>query len=347
MAPLVLGGEVRPGHAIGSRAALALGEGRVPADRELAARVDAARLRRTRRLAPVDAVPDPSAAVWALSAAFHDVLQSANPTFDAPLRRGAAVRILDLAIATLERVPVPETVGEGLARHVWLARAPEISRTDTAVRWWVGKREYLGVDPPPRLQAWPDLRRVQVERIPRPLLDLAPIAVDRARLAEAMDALLLRSPLTDLASCTRAAPSFAWRAQVLAFVTSGAGRALALRALDRLDRDRVDEALGNALRQILAQGFRSIVGPALALFAERALMEAERGETGHPAGPRGAERPAALPFARAIGALEATRVLSSGAPGPWSPAQREALLRALSPAAGSPEAREGAALLGP
>jgi hypothetical protein len=96
------------------------------------------------------------------------------------------------------------------------------------------------------------------------------------------------------------------------------------------------------------------VAPALALFAERGLMEAERSETDRrtdllqsglrPSGPRGAERRAAVPFARAIGALEATRVLASGA-GPWSPARREALIQALSPAAESPEAREGAAAL--
>ena len=59
MAPLVLGGPLLPGHAIGARAALALGEERLPVDRDLGLRVAAGRIRRARRLAPVDALPDP------------------------------------------------------------------------------------------------------------------------------------------------------------------------------------------------------------------------------------------------------------------------------------------------
>src|SRR5580658_1977082 len=138
MAPLVLGGPILPGHAIGARAALALGEDRLPSDSDLGARVAAGRIRRARRLVPVDTLPDPSAADWALAAALHDVLQAANPLFDAPLRRRAAGRILELAATVIDRVPFPATVGQALSRHAWLARAPEVTRTDTSVRWWTG-----------------------------------------------------------------------------------------------------------------------------------------------------------------------------------------------------------------
>src|SRR5579859_8135270 len=90
MAPLVLGGPMRPGHAIGARVAWALGDRRQPSDAGLAVRVRAARLRRARMLAAVDSVPEPTAVDWALATAFHDMLQAANPTFATLLRQRAA-----------------------------------------------------------------------------------------------------------------------------------------------------------------------------------------------------------------------------------------------------------------
>jgi hypothetical protein len=85
MAPLVLGGPLRPVHAIGARSALALGEQRIPADRDLASRVDVTRVRRARRLVAVDTLPDPNGADWAIAAAINDVLQAASV---APRRGG-------------------------------------------------------------------------------------------------------------------------------------------------------------------------------------------------------------------------------------------------------------------
>jgi hypothetical protein len=358
MAPLVLGGPVVPGHAIGARAALALGEDRLPADPELGSRVAAARLRRARRLVPIDTLPEASATDWALGAALHDILQSANPVFDARLRRSAAMRILELAAAVIDRVPPPATVGQALSRHTWLARAPEVTRTDTSVRWWSGRRDFLGVEPPPRLKAWPQIRRVDVVRTPRPLLELAPLAVDRERLIEVMAALLARSPLTDLATCTRAAPGFRWHDGVLGLVTTEAGRTLALRALARLPPAETDAALGRATRVLLARSRRDLVGPALSLLAERALVEAERSldSSGVPlaaartqAGDLTPDHTPGVPhfdaaFARALGALVARRSLKAG-DGPWSDATRLRLVQTLGRPAQSSAAREASALL--
>jgi hypothetical protein len=363
MAPLVLGGPIRPGHAIGARKALALGEGRLPADSDLGSRVAAARLRRARRLVPIDVLPDPSGADWALGAAVHDLLQSVNPSFDAPFRRRAAARILELAGAVIEKVPMAATVRQALARHTWLARAPEVARTDTSVRWWSGSALFLGQEPPPRLQAWPQVRRVEVVRTPRPLLDLAPLAVDRDRLTETLTALLSRTPLTDLATCTRPAPTFAWHAATLDFLATNSGRAIALRALARLPVQETDAALGHATRALLAAGYRHIAAPALSLLADRALAEAERrlesargsrslGAVGGAAGPRGQEFAQAPPrgpapdaiFGRALGALVARRALIAGE-GPWSDDARLRLVGALAAVATSAAAREASAFL--
>jgi hypothetical protein len=349
MAPLVLGGAVLPGHAIGARAALALGEGRLPANRELATRVDAARLRRARRLVPVDALPDPSGAEWALVAALNDILQSANPDFDRRLRRRAATRILELAAAVVERVPFPGTAGEALSRHTWLARVPHVTRTDTTVRWWTGHAEFLGVEPPARLQAWPQLRRVEVVRTPVPVLELAPLAVDRARLTETVAALLARTPLTDLATCTRDAPLFVWHAAALNFVATGAGRTIALRALARLPPLETDAALGHATRSLLNVGLSHVAAPAVRLLAERAVADADRrleSEAGDRGPIPGAPVPTDATFARALGAVVARRALRAGE-GSWSDAARLRLVRALAAPAQSTVAREATALLEP
>jgi len=340
MAPLVLGGAVRPGHAIGARVALALGEGdRTPADPGLFARVQMARVRRARRLAPVDEVGSPTGAEWALAAALHDVLQAANPTFDAALRRRAAARILDVAAATSDRVAPPANVRDALSRHTWFARALEIARTDTVVSWWLGSRTFLGVEPPSRLRAWPELRRVNVVATPHPLMELAPLAVDRARLADAVARWLRRTPLTDLATCTRPTPAFGWTEATLALVATRAGRTLATRALAPLPATEVDAALGRATRDLLVAR-RADGAPAVALLAERALAEAQ----GHVAvGTPVSTRPE-VAFARGLGAAQASRTVDARRD-VWTDEERRRLLERLTPAAQSAAAREAALLL--
>lgn len=342
MAPLILGGPVRPGHAIGARVALTLGDGeRTGIDPDLDVDVQRARVRRARRLAPIDTLATATPAEWTLAAAFHDLLMAANPTFDAALRRSAAVRILGLAREAIERVPEPANVLEALSRHTWFARVLDVARTDTTVSWWTGSRTYLGVEAPRRLRAWPELRRVNVVATPHPLLELGPLAVDRARLTDAVARLLTRTPLTELATCTREAPPFVWGEATLALVATRPGRTLALRALARLPSGEVDAALGRATRELLAT--RQASGaPAVTLLAERAVAKAE----GHIA--RAEEASASRPdaaFARGLGAVAAVLLLE--APGAaWTEDDRRRLLVALDPAARSPAALEATAMLG-
>jgi hypothetical protein len=345
MAPLVLGGAVRPGHAIGARSALALGTAdRVALDPDLETRVQAARVRRARRLTPVDDVAEATPAEWALAASFHDLLQAANPTFDAALRRRYAVRILEMARETLEQVPVPSNVKEVLSRHTWFARVLDLTRTDTTVSWWIGSRTYLGVEPPRRLQAWPELRRVNVVARPHPLLDLTPLAVDRSRLTDAVARLLTRTPLTELATCTRTAPPFTWGEATLALVATRPGRTLALRALARLPTSDVDTALGRATRELLATR-RGAGAPAVTLLAERTLAEAEGHVARSQASGRDATARPESAFARGLGAAAAVLLLE--APGaPWADEDRRRLLVALDPAARSAAAQEATAMLG-
>lgn len=341
MAPLVLGGPVRPGHAIGARVALTLGEGeRTGIDLDLEADVQAARIRRARRLAPIDTLEKATPAEWTLAAALHDLLQAANPIFDAALRRAAAARILALAREAIERVPVPASVLEALSRHTWFARLLDVARTDTTVSWWTGSRTYLGVEAPRRLRAWPELRRVNVVATPHPLLELTPLPVDRTRLTDAVARLLTRTPLTEMATCTRDAPPFVWGEATLALVATRPGRTLALRALARLPSGDVDAALGRATRELLATR-RASAAPAVTLLAERTLAKAEAhvGRSG-----AGSARPDAE-FASGLGAVAAVLLLET--PGAaWAEDDRRRLLAALDGAARSPAAQEATAMLG-
>jgi hypothetical protein len=328
MAPLVLGGGLRPGRAIGTRAALALGDTSSKfVDPELLTRVRDARVRRARTLVPIDDLGPPTDAEWALAAALHDILQSTNPRLDAALRRGAAQRMAKLAGQTIERVGAPRNVYEAVSRHSWFARMLEIGRTDTTVSWWSESRVFFGVEPPSRLQAWPGLRKVRVTRAVRPMIDLAPLAIDRAVLVDALAQLLGRTPLTELATCTRAAPPFEWGDATLALVATRAGRTLATRALARLPEAEVDAVLGRATRQALDQK-PNAAHAALDLLGERAIAAAQRSVLGS----AGDSRAADAMFARSLGAAAAVRTLEAG-DSPWPQSERRRLLAALRPLA--------------
>ena len=194
MAPLVLGGALRPQHAVGARRALALTQaiGIHAIDAALFDRVQRLRVRRARRLVPIDALGPPTDMEWALAAALNDLLQAANPVFDGALRRSSAARILESCVATIAHVRPPTTVGDALSRHTWLSPTSELTRTDTRVSWWTGSQTFRGEAPPARLQAWPGVRRVSVVAQHVPLVDLTPLAVDRDDLVVALEKLLDR-----------------------------------------------------------------------------------------------------------------------------------------------------------
>jgi hypothetical protein len=326
LAPVVLGGAVRPIHAIGVRAALAF-DG-PPPDSPLAALVRAARVRAARRVVPVDSVSAPGPAEWALAAALNDIFQSVSPAFATPLRRGIARRILGAAEAILDRTAAAKTAGEALARHSWFGRVFELRRTDTTVSSWVGAQTFAGSEPPARLRAWPEVRRVTVTKIRGTLFDLAPLAVPRDRVVRAMVSFLSRSPLTDLATCARSEPAFAWSPSTIGLLAEPVGRRLALRALALLPADAADASLGRATRALDRRD-----GPAMAhvlrLLGERAL-----GSVSSPDAPSGGPSPASdTVFARTLGAFAARAQLEDEGNddrGDFRPGERSRWLTGLS-----------------
>jgi hypothetical protein len=334
MAPLVLGGTARPIRALSDRFSDRTLVLRPPLDPDLVARVVAARVRRARTLVPVDSVPDATGAEWRLAAATNDLLEATNPVFDAPLRRRRAARILDAAAQSVGAVPPAENLGEAIARHTWFARFFDVQRTDTTVSWWTGSRMFLGRPVPARLVAWPELRRVHVERASVALLDLRPLAVDRGLLAGAIEELLARTPVTDLATCTRRSPAFRWRETTLGLLAPLGGLRVATRAVGRLVDADADESLGRATRPWIKTAGRDRIELVLSLLAERAVERAM-------VMPVDAVRPSITAdgtFARALGAIAAHREIVARVRVP-PPACRDKLLATLAAtAARSPEA---------
>jgi hypothetical protein len=347
LAPLVLGGSMLPGRPIGGRRALAIGDGRAPSNAALLSLTELARIRVARRLAPIDALdPAPSAHEWTLAAVLHDLVQATHPGFDAAFRRSGPRRILDVIEKTLERIAPPATVGEALSRHTWYSRTFELARTDTELKWWTGSERFLGTDPPKRLTAWPELRRVVQTRTPRPLMDLptSGAAVDVQRFGWMVEAVLRKTPLTDLATIDRTSPPFVWSHENLALLATRAGRTMTTRALAPLARRTVDAALGRATRHLFAVKAMRALAVAIDLLRDRAL-EAAAARVG------GRDEPELLAadqndaaFAISVGAIAASQWLAQTGGG-FDETERRALLQALAPAASSSAAKEVRTLL--
>lgn len=319
LAPLVLGGELRPGRPIGAKTALALA-GQLLTDPDLASHVELARLRIARKLVPIDhflnadAPGTPNGEEWALAAALHDIVQAAHPDWSGVFRSSQGPnRLLNLAGATLDRVGPVSDVREALARHTWFSRTLEIARTDTKVRWWVGSQTFLGTEPPSRLQAWPELRRVHVDRESQNLLDLPTAGgkVDAARFGVALDRFLRASPLTDVATCARPKPEFSWTPETLSLVSMKGGRTLALRAIRTSHTIDVDVALGRAMRALVLRKAPQPVTIALGFLGERMLGLLEEILGSGTALPETSSDDAV--FARAVGAYGARQLLETSA----------------------------------
>jgi hypothetical protein len=348
LAPLVVGGVMCPGKPFGGKNALSFGEERRPNDVGLLSRCELTRVRVARKVAPIDTLEAaPHASEWALAAVLHDLVQSTHPGFDATFRRSGPKRLLEVADKTLARIPAPLNVGDALSRHTWFSRMFELARTDVDLRWWTGSERFLGTEPPARLRAWPELRRVTETRTPRPLMDLptSGSAVDAAHFALVTEHFLKKTPLTDLATLNRPSPAFAWTHESLALCATHAGRTLVTRAHSLLPTKAVDAALGRATKHLFTAKATRALFIAVDLLRDRALMAA------HARLAKDDPEPLALvpdqadaSFAISAGALVASHWLTNTGGG-FSATEKTLLLRVLAPAASSTAAREVRALL--
>ena len=252
IAPLILGGKVCPVRPFGARLALAMADAREIADSDLRSRLDVARVRRARLLAPVDTLPPLDAASWALAAGLNDLLQVTNHELAGGLLSGRREKLLRSVSQLCERVPPPRSVGEALARHATFARALELVRVDTLVSWWTGRASFRGQPPAPRLLTWGELRRVTVtpRKVALGAMAEGVRGVRDELFMEVLARWLSASPLSDLAGLTRTAPPFAWSAATLSLVATRPGRTLAFRAIARLGAEGAPSILSRANKNL-------------------------------------------------------------------------------------------------
>ena len=232
IAPCILGGDVELQRPFGAKLALSMGEQRGIVDNDVAHQVDVARLRVARTLVPVDVVPRLTAIEWAIGAALNDLMQVTNHELSSFATRGRHAELLDAVTELVSAIPPCRTGEEAVSRHATFSRALEVARTDSVVTWWTGSQSFRGQEPPGRLLAWPGLRNVQVRKQRIPLAEMAGGAsIDEQQFELALSAWLACSPLSDLASAHRTAPTFHWSRHTVSLVSTIAGSNLALRAV--------------------------------------------------------------------------------------------------------------------
>jgi hypothetical protein len=167
-----------------------------------------------------------------LAVALHAALVLAHPATDGWGSRKGRKELAAFA-AELAAVPPPDGRRELLARHTLLGRMFELVRVDVHVKWWTGKAEFRGAEPPRRLTRWRKLRRVKEETAEVGLSEVLSGEETRSVVA----ALLAASPLTDLLSLDapgRRWPPFRWGAQLDVLRDAELARAVAYRWLAEL-----------------------------------------------------------------------------------------------------------------
>ncbi len=162
-----------------------------------------------------------------LAAALHDVLFLSHPRAGSWATGSGALRRVAEAARRFGSVPMTGDRTRVLARHGLLHGVFTIRRTDTKVSWWTGSATFLGQRPPPRLTAWPNMRRVQVETTLSGVQELFSLP----EAAPVLSAMLRRSPLTLLLAGPDAVVPVHWEEAVFLLRDAELARALAYRAL--------------------------------------------------------------------------------------------------------------------
>lgn len=245
VAPLVLGGKLTLARPFGMTA-LTVGQNERILDPNLRTNIDVARVRQARLLAPVDLLPELTVMDWAIAAVLNDLLQVTNHHLGGAFTKSRYGELIQTIHSVCAQIALPGSIGDALARHATFARVMELVRTDTNVAWWTGSARFRGEDPPGRLLAWRNWRRVRIDSERIPLQQMAQGVAPESDFLQALSVWLHLTPLTDIATMTRDAPKFVWSRATIALIAVPAGRTLVQRALMRTNVDVISSALTQA-----------------------------------------------------------------------------------------------------
>ncbi|MDB4967509.1 MAG: hypothetical protein JWN44_3198 [Myxococcales bacterium] len=210
--PLVAGGDVRVQQVIGTRELQQLLTFEFGRD-ESAQRIAEARQAIVSELVIDPPEPELDEDALRLAAAMQNLLFLQHPgtqTVSVTRRRLRAVSSYAAQLATLALPDVDldddrVTARVLAARHSMLHHLFDLGRDDVRVSFWVGKREFRGAEPPPRLLKWPEVRRVREERW---RVTVVGEAMSDPLMKPIITGLLASSPLTDLFEPSRLEPRF-------------------------------------------------------------------------------------------------------------------------------------------
>jgi len=207
-----------------------------------------------------------------LAAAVHNLLFLSHPgakrwwVRSSPMRR-----LVSFTEACLRRPSPPRTGNELIARHTLLGKALEITRTDVEIRFWAGRRRFIGQEPPRRLFRWKELRGV---RELRQQVTWAETELTQEQ-QQLLQLLLRQSPLTDLLSPGRAFPLFDWLPVAEYLADPRTCRLVCHRYLET-GLDQVGPALAQAFWRLVdggnnQQALQMVSGLVVYLYAATAL----------------------------------------------------------------------------
>ena len=227
--------------------------------------IDLQRVRTARRLAPVDTVPGIDGNIFGMLLAFSNLLRATDPEVDSLFSSDSSASIHHSALDILRDVRPVSSALDALGRHSVFSRALLVTRLEVKVSWWCGSESFSGREPPRRLLAWQDLRRVHQEREHGLMTNLqleAPGASEGSRFLAGIQELLHLTPLTDVATILRPRPEFGCYPGLLRLLADPQGRVLAVRAMRQLGASAADAKLRQACheKRVTPQGAQVIGG---------------------------------------------------------------------------------------
>jgi hypothetical protein len=243
--PLVGGGEVHVREPLDARDLAALEDLSLLADDALAA-VEAARQRRAEDLWPEPLDTRLDGGALRLAVAAHNLLYLSHPANEHWTVTHRGLQRVALFTERCLLLPLPDSPADLVLRETVVGNLRWLKRTDVDVSYWAGSRTFRGQQPPPRLLAWPRLRRVRRSSTEASWLtaDLPPGQLELVGL------LLRQSPLTDLLYPWRPAPPFDWLQVLPCLKWSGIARLVCHEYL-RLGLERVEPYLAQAFWRLL------------------------------------------------------------------------------------------------
>lgn len=279
--PLLEGGNVTVSKPIGPGCASYFAQtrsGSIDTDR----RIFDALHRASSAIANVETLQWPSLPILAMSAAMYNLLCATDPAYDRLFARNARKKIRTWSEHWLSLISTPRSRGDALARHVLVERFIILKRQDLVLRSWAFTYRFHGRQP--NIITVPGLGFDNPERHDRNLDQVLVHAAQSGtgfHLADVADAILHRSPLTQLLAIGRNQGPFSQAPSIpfvfsIATLTTLSDRALRSAVAGRLLVQEAASAsvLGLALFQPELLANPSLLAIAIQLLLEMHIMGA-------------------------------------------------------------------------